>query len=127
AWSEGTAPKQDWTTGRAREPAADHHAHHGKGGSSPAPAETTPNYPLDDVVKYAAALRIAPPVLIQRPGATRAWTVRGDSQSRPLRREITLAANDGAVLGDQGFAQRKLLDRVIGVGISAHEGQLFGL
>jgi len=54
-------------------------------------------------------------------------SIRGDSQARPLRREVTLDAHSGAVLRDERFAQRRLLDRVIGIGISAHEGQLFGL
>ena len=33
----------------------------------------------------------------------------------------------GAVLSDQGFDGKPMLDRVIGVGIAAHEGQLFGI
>ena len=31
------------------------------------------------------------------------------------------------VLSDQGFDGKPVLDRVIGVGIAAHEGQLFGI
>jgi uncharacterized iron-regulated membrane protein len=129
-WAEGPEVRQDWTTGRAsaamEAAAGGEHSGHMHGATVAGP-EVTPNYPLDAVVAYAATLRIAPPVLIQPAGRELAWTVRGDSQSRPLRREITLDANTGAVLRDQGFAQRRLLDRVIGVGISAHEGQLFGL
>lgn len=128
AWAEGPALKQDWTTGRVAESAGEHHGHHGQAARGAAGPEIAPAYPLDSVVAYAATLHIAPPVLIEPPSARGAgWTVKGDSQSRPLRRELTLDADTGAVLRDQGFAQRKMVDRVIGVGISAHEGQLFGL
>jgi uncharacterized iron-regulated membrane protein len=128
-WAAGPALEQDWTTGRSSDSAGEHHAHHEHHEPVAAPgADPTPNYPLDAVVAYAASLRIAPPVLIQPPsGRAAAWTVKSDSQSRPLRREVALDATTGAVLRDQGFAQRELLDRVIGIGISAHEGQLFGL
>jgi uncharacterized iron-regulated membrane protein len=55
------------------------------------------------------------------------WRVRAETQNRPLVRELELDANSGAVLSDQGFDGKPVLDRVIGVGIAAHEGQLFGL
>jgi uncharacterized iron-regulated membrane protein len=130
AWAEGPAIEQDWTTGPASGPGdghEGHQGHHDHGMHGAAAPGLAPAYPLDAVVAYARAQHIAPPVLVQPPGPERAWTVRGDSQTRPLRREIALDADTGAVLRDAGFAQRKLIDRVIGVGISAHEGQLFGL
>ena len=33
---------------------------------------------------------------------------------------------DGSIEKQSGFAEKKLLDRAIGVGIAAHEGHLFG-
>ena len=42
-------------------------------------------------------------------------------------RELELDANTGVVLNDKGFDGKPMLDRVIGVGIAAHEGQLFGI
>lgn len=118
--------KQDWATGRASAAAPDEHAgHHGH---SMAPLEESPAVSLDAVVAKVAALDIAPPVLIQPPtAAERAWTVKGESQNRPLRRELAVDSRSGEIVRDRGFAQRKTLDRVIGIGISAHEGQLFGL
>ena len=51
---------------------------------------------------------------------------RSDAQNRPLRVNLVLDAESGAVLERSDFADRPLLDRVIGVGVAAHEGQLFG-
>jgi uncharacterized iron-regulated membrane protein len=39
---------------------------------------------------------------------------------------LVLDAASGAVLRRTDFADRPLLDRVIGIGVAAHEGQLFG-
>ena len=55
------------------------------------------------------------------------WRVRAETQNRPLVRELELDAHTGAVLSDKGFDGKPTLDRVIGVGIAAHEGQLFGI
>ena len=55
------------------------------------------------------------------------WRVRAETQNRPRVRELELDANTGEVLSDQGFDGKPTLDRVIGVGIAAHEGQLFGI
>jgi uncharacterized iron-regulated membrane protein len=41
-------------------------------------------------------------------------------------RELELGL-DGTLLGDQGFGSKPLVDRVIGIGVAAHEGQLFGV
>lgn len=38
-----------------------------------------------------------------------------------------LDPNSGAILKRIDFSQRPLLDRIIGYGVAAHEGQLFGL
>jgi uncharacterized iron-regulated membrane protein len=121
-----TEVKQDWATGRASGAAPDEHAEHR--GHSMAPIEESPAISLDAVVAKVAALGIAPPVLIQPPtAAERAWTVKGESQNRRLRRDLAVDSRSGEIVRDRGFAQRKTLDRVIGIGISAHEGQLFGL
>lgn len=122
-----TQIRQDWTTGsgaelaarRAAFTAARHHGHaHTDGG-----ADYTA---LDRLVAAVAPLHLAPPVLITPPTAAgRYWNARSDAQNRPLRTELTLAAG-GAVIARRDFAQRPLLDRIIGTGVAAHEGQLFG-
>ena len=53
--------------------------------------------------------------------------MRSETQNRPRVRELELDAMSGELLRSQGFADKPVLDRVVGIGIAAHEGQLFGL
>jgi LPXTG-motif cell wall-anchored protein len=55
------------------------------------------------------------------------WTAKSDSQNRTLRTDLVLDATTGAILKRTGFSSKPWLDRVIGTGIAAHEGALFGL
>jgi uncharacterized iron-regulated membrane protein len=43
-----------------------------------------------------------------------------------MRTTLTVDA-DGRVLSREDFRQRALIDRIVGYGVAAHEGQLFGL
>ncbi len=82
---------------------------------------------IDRMVPVVAKLGLAYPVLItppMEPGGP--WGARSDAQDRPLRVNLTLNAQTGAVLSRTGFNQRDWVDRVVSVGIAAHEGQLFG-
>jgi uncharacterized iron-regulated membrane protein len=79
------------------------------------------------MVATVTPLALAPPVLIAPPSKANAqWTARSDTANRPLRTTLTLDAATGAVLKRQDFGSRPLLDRIIGTGVAAHEGQLFG-
>ena len=119
--------KQDWKAGRTSGGAPDEHSGHRVSAGS-APMAGTPPFSLDDVVPKVAALQLAPPVLIGPPTMREhVWSVRSDAQNRSLRREMAIDAHTGAIVRDTSFADRKTVDRVIGIGISAHEGQLFGL
>ena len=114
------AAKQDWSQSRA-----DEHAEHQR--MADAAALATP-LTLDDIVARVAPLHLAPPVRIYLPNERMPhWRVRAETQNRPLVRELELDAYTGAVLRDLDFAGKPALDRVIGVGIAAHEGQLFGV
>lgn len=136
--------RQDWTTGRAAELAdrrlqnsppprvtdSEHSSHHGNH-AHPAhlpPADVSRDYrELDALVPLVQAERLPPPVLIAPPSAASAhWTARSETQNRPRRVTLTLDGQSASILSRQDFAQRPLLDRVIGVGVAAHEGQLFG-
>lgn len=81
----------------------------------------------ESVVEKAQSLRLAPPVelslAVERPGT---WAAKSQTQNRPLRADAWLDGQTGEVLEIKTFAQRAPLDRVIGIGIAAHEGQLFG-
>lgn len=82
---------------------------------------------LDRVVPVVAALELPPPVLVAPPSAAAAqWTARSDTQDRPRRVSLVLDAATGSIVTRVDFAQRPLLDRIIGTGVAAHEGQLFG-
>lgn len=74
-----------------------------------------------------APLHLAPPVLISPPSkAARTWTARSDSANRPLRTNLELDAATGTIVSRVDFSERPLIDRMVGVGVAAHEGQLFG-
>jgi uncharacterized iron-regulated membrane protein len=114
------AVQHDWSQSRLGE-----HTEHERAGA--ASAIRTP-LALDEIVARVAPLALAPPVRVYLPNERTAhWRVRAETQNRPLVREIELDPNTGAVLRDLDFAGKPTLDRVINVGIAAHEGQLFGL
>jgi uncharacterized iron-regulated membrane protein len=112
--------EQDWSSGVAA------HVHHGHAGRG---AMIMPGA-LDAMVALVRPLKLAPPVLIAPPSdswpRSPDWTARSDAQDRPRRTVLTLDPMTGAVLGRRGFADGRLLDRLVGYGVAAHEGQLFG-
>lgn len=122
----------DWTTGRddeiaeivAMNTAPDEHAGHG---SATVPAE--PRYAaIDRLEPPIAALHLAPPVLISPPSkASAQWTARSDAPNRPRRVNLVLDGATGAIVNRIDFRERPLIDRAVGIGVAAHEGQLFGL
>jgi len=115
-----TPEKQEWALSQA-----DEHADHRREAASAAVA--TP-LTLDEIVARIAPLHLEPPVRVYLPNERAPyWRVRAETQNRPLVRELELDAHTGAILSDKGFDGKPVLDRVIGVGIAAHEGQLFGV
>ena len=131
-----SAVVQDWTTGRAdalrvrrdtdagMRMAAGGHEGHGMTMTGPA----APYADLDRLVATVAPLQLAAPVLIAPPaGPDAAWTARSDAANRPLRTTLTLDGTTGAILSREDFDQRHWIDRAVGYGVAAHEGQLFGL
>jgi uncharacterized iron-regulated membrane protein len=110
---EGSPVKQDWPTGE--------HADHG----GMVMAHPVTDYAaLDRMVATVRPLGLAPPVLIS-PG--KPWTAKSDAADRSLRTDLTLDPKTGAILSRKDFAQRRLIDRIVGYGVAVHEGQLFGL
>ena len=132
--TQTTVVKQDWTTGRSSElaerqasntPAANSTGHEGHNMASPT---TVSDYTiLNHIVPLIAAQDLAYPVLISPPNKKGAnWSARSDSQNRPLRVNLKLDTSTGEIIERKDFSQRPLLDRIIGTGVAAHEGQLFG-
>ena len=135
--------RQDWTTSRA-EMLADRVAMNKPGLESPGsmpdmpgmdqpghmmPTMASPhNYaPLSRLVPIAASLGLAAPVeimpAVQSHGS---WTIKSDAQNRTLRDVVQANPETGAVVSRKNFSQGMMLDRVVGIGIATHEGQLFG-
>lgn len=130
----GTADvRQDWSTGRSSELAqrraalatgGGEHAGHSAHTDASAPRDYAA---LDRLVPLVQAQRLAAPVLIAPPsGAQPSWSARSEAQNRPLRANLLLDGASGAIVQRTDFGQRPLLDRIVGVGVAAHEGQLFG-
>ena len=100
------------------------HAHHG-GPQGPE---------LGEIVAEAKGMGLPFPVAVVPPGAPQAfgapprqdWTIRSDTQDRPLAVTVHLDARTGAVLGRETFADKHPIDRVVGYGVAWHEGALFG-
>ncbi|MES2824059.1 MAG: PepSY domain-containing protein [Pseudomonadota bacterium] len=110
---------QDWSI-------SGQHQHH-TGNNHEDHAMHSPKILLNTVVENAQKLQFAYPVLIAPPSPNSSyWSVKSNAQNRPQRAEAMLDANTGEVVSQETFAQRHLLDRITGIGVAAHEGQLFG-
>lgn len=121
----GTAPvSTDWFTS-----STDEHAHHraedaGHAGMDHA-AHT--GVTLDQIVASAAAMNLPPPVIVQPPSQKSPnWQVKSDTANRPLRVDVFLSPETGAVVARNDYAGKHPIDQAVAVGIAAHEGQLFG-
>ncbi|MEN3975204.1 PepSY domain-containing protein [Emcibacter sp. SYSU 3D8] len=119
-----TGGKQDWKAGMA----AHVHHDHAPGGHGAHPAGVPDSF--DAMVAAVRPLRLPPPVLIQPPSdrwpKSPDWVARSDTQNRPQRVMLVLDPATGAVVRREGFGDSHLVDRIVGYGIAAHEGQLFG-
>lgn len=136
-WGSSVALRQDWTTGsgseaaarKARDAGADlTHAEHGGHAAMKDGMSVSRDYSaIDTIVKTVQPLDLAPPVLISPPSARAPrWTARSDAANRPQRADLVLDASTGQITERTDFAQRPVIDRLVGYGVAAHEGQLFG-
>lgn len=101
-----------------------------------------PSHPLDidlspEIVALAASLNFAPPAELSiKDPEHNLWQLSSLHQNRPLRQDAwierhsagthTRAENKARLQRVRSFADKSTIDKVIGVGIAAHEGQLFG-
>ena len=130
-----TLVHQDWTNGRSSEIAqrmamnnaltGEHVGHMARMNMGPAAPGAFAT--IDKMIASVTPLQLAFPVLISPPLQRNGpWTAKSDSQNRTLRDEVTLDAGTGAVLTRLNFSQRPWMDRIVGIGVAAHEGHLFG-
>lgn len=129
-----TATKKDWAI-------AGQHHHDATGETVPSAvvANDAKKLPLAIIVKKAEQLQFAYPVLIKPPtgdsgahlppwikqSATH-WIVSSATQNRTQQADAEIDSYSGSVLSQSDFSQKQFIDRAVGIGISAHEGQLFG-
>jgi uncharacterized iron-regulated membrane protein len=126
---------QDWTIGSAdaraqaaaeNTPPDEHAMHHGMAGMGHMHAAPADLAVLDRVLPAVRAQQIAAPVLIAPPSMkTAKWSARSDADDRSQRADLSLDPISGRVTHRVDFAQRPLLDRLIGYGVAVHEGALF--
>lgn len=82
---------------------------------------------IDDMVAVAYTKQMAMPVEVAPPNKkNKNWQVRSQSQNRMLRETYEYDPQNGMEKGHETFKDRHPIDKVTGVMISAHEGQLFG-
>jgi uncharacterized iron-regulated membrane protein len=82
---------------------------------------------LDRIVPSVDRLQLAYPVMISPPARSDgAWSAKSDAANRTLREDLTLDPASGTVLTRKTFGERHVIDRMVGIGVSVHEGQLFG-
>jgi uncharacterized iron-regulated membrane protein len=106
--------QQDWTQSRAQE-----HDHWR------AQASDTFNL-TPEVLQAAQQLKLPPPVELSVASTHHiSWKASSQTGNRPERADVWLNG-DGSIEKQNGFAEKKFIDRAIGVGIAAHEGYLFG-
>jgi uncharacterized iron-regulated membrane protein len=133
-WGTGFKMVRDelgWTKGRSDWKVGADHAEHDHAAMMRMMVE--PNAPgLDAIAAKAAAQSLPNPVLIKPPGApdrtgpSMAWTVKTESQNRPLNVVITYDPASGRELSRKGQADKHVIDKAVAYGIAWHEGQLFG-
>lgn len=120
-WTKG---RPDWKIG-AEHAEHDHAAMLRMMGAPGAPG-------LDSIVAKAAAQALPAPVVVKPPGAPdrtgpkMAWTVKSESQNRPLNVIITYDPATGRELSRTGQADKHVIDKAVAYGIAWHEGALFG-
>lgn len=126
-WVSGA---QDWKGGGDPHAAHDHRAM-----AMAAPSPTPSRVPLATIVLRAQGEALPSPVIIQPPGAPNlfgppngnVWTLTTQTQNRPLVRKVGYDPETGIEVSREGFADKHVIDRIVGVGIAWHEGALFGI
>lgn len=123
-WQHGEQVQLDWSTGNASDAAKRQLLSEPPTGRS---SQSQTHYAsLNPIVRTVKELHFAPPVLISPPSAAHAhWTAQSEASNRTLRAKAVLD-EQGHLLSRQNFSQGTLINRIVGVGVAAHIGQLFG-
>lgn len=143
AFTGTAAVQQDWVIAGSKNATDAHsehaeHLHHAEHEANHSVATEIKNtVSLNRIVVGAQALQFAHPVLVSSPSKkapsqkmpsqdSLVWAVKSNAQNRPLRADAYFSAVTGELIHQQDFADRHIIDRAVGIGVAAHEGQLFG-
>jgi len=127
--------QQDWTTGSERSGATnkparssgEHGEHRSTGSRRGAAVMPKDLGGFDRVASTARPLGLEHPIVIAPPtGSADEWSLKSMTPNRPYRVNLTVNGTTGEIMSREDFRNRMLLDRIVGTGIAAHEGQLFG-
>lgn len=106
-----------WSTDRAEE----HHTAMTESGGKADLAH------VDELLELGRALNLAGPVMLNAPVHHSAiWSVASDSGNRPRRVTVFIEPATLKIVRSEDFSGKPVLDRIVGYGTAAHEGQLFG-
>ncbi|MFO0901405.1 MAG: PepSY domain-containing protein [Pirellulales bacterium] len=149
-WTTGSDESPGGAAGAGRRGGAskgtDRGGHEGHGASSEGPAaggaaakstgggrrRGKPTMPedlgaFDRIAATVGPLGLEYPVVIGTPAKRDGlWTAKSMTQNRTHRVNLELDGTTGQIVEREDFADRHWVDRVVGFGIAAHEGQLFG-
>jgi uncharacterized iron-regulated membrane protein len=82
---------------------------------------------LDALLDMSRALDLPAPVTLAAPTKSATlWKLQSDTGNRPQRVTLMIDPVMLEVISREDFRNKKPLDQVVGYGIAAHEGQLFG-
>jgi len=120
-WTGTASISQGWSTG-----SGDEHSEHGAHSAGVVDHSSHGGASIDEIVARAGALKLAPPVMLTPPTETSPWWwAKSNAQNRPMREDVALSPMTGEVADRDTFAEKHIIDQIVGFGIAAHEGQLF--
>lgn len=105
---------QEWSTGG--------HDHNMMPGMDMAMTPTL--LPSDALVSFSRRQFLAPPVMLS-PADTQ-WALKSESGNRTAQITLRIDPASLKIVKRSEFRDKKLVDRIVWTGVSAHEGQLFG-
>jgi uncharacterized iron-regulated membrane protein len=125
----GTAVvRSDWAnTSKAKTNEGEHSGHESTGprrARGPIPAADLAQ--IDRVVTGLLPLHLPHPVVVAPGNKPGDWSAKSMTGNRPQRVNLVVDGKTGEVLQREGFQEKHWLDKVVSVGIAAHEGRLFG-
>ncbi|ESQ89626.1 peptidase [Asticcacaulis sp. AC460] len=110
------AISQDWTQGRTSE----------RGAAKAEGMKAVDLTYVDGMADMARGLDLPPPVILSAPAKGNLWKLSAEPGSPTERVSLMVEPQMLEVISRESFEDKKVVDQVVGIGIAAHEGRLFG-